>query len=139
MIGYIANIEDLTERNANFRQVLYSGTKLQLVLMSLAPGEEIGGEIHQDTDQFFRVEQGKGRIVIDGATHKMEAGDCAMVPAGTHHNLVCTGHQPLKIYTIYGPSHHRDQLIQKTKADADASHEAFEGRPTEQEPDVVRV
>ncbi|MGK2941896.1 MAG: cupin domain-containing protein [Immundisolibacter sp.] len=139
MIGYVANIKELTEDNTDFRCVLYSGSKLQLVLMSLDPGEEIGGEIHPETDQFFRVEEGKGRIVIDGVTHKFKAGDCAVVPAGTHHNLICTGHRALKLYTIYSPPHHRDQLVQKTKAEAEASDDAFEGHATEQAPPTVQA
>lgn len=139
MIGFHANIEELTEENANFRRVLYSGSKLQLVLMSLLPGEEIGGEIHADTDQFFRIEKGKGRVVIDGATHKIKAGDGFVVPAGAHHNVICTGHNSLKLYTIYGPPHHEDLLVQKTKAEADVSDETFGGQTTEQLPEVVRV
>lgn len=139
MIGYVANIADLTKENTNFRRVLYSGTKLQLVLMSLEPGTEIGGEIHPDTDQFFRIEGGKGRVVIDGTTHKVGPGDGFVVPAGTHHNVICTGHQPLKLYTVYGPPHHEDQLVQKTRAQADASDETFSGKGTEQAADVVRV
>lgn len=139
MIGYVANIEDLTEKNTDFRRVLYSGSKLQLVLMSVAPGQELGGEIHADTDQFFRIESGKGRIVIDGVTHKVGPGDCAVVPAGTHHNVICAGHDALKLYTIYGPPHHRDQLVQNTKAEADSSDEAFEGEATEHVAEVVRV
>jgi mannose-6-phosphate isomerase-like protein (cupin superfamily) len=139
MIGFVANIEELTQGNTDFRRVLYSGSRLQLVLMSLEPGEELGGEIHPETDQFFRIEAGKGRIVIDGVAHKVEPGDCAVVPAGTHHNLFCTGHEALKIYTIYGPSHHRDQLVQNTKAEADASEEAFEGAATEQLPPILQI
>lgn len=139
MIGFSGNIEELTEENTDFRRVLYSGTKLQLVLMSLAPGEEIGGEIHADTDQFFRFEDGEGRVVIDGNTHKVGPGAGVVVPAGAHHNVICTGHEALKLYTIYGPSHHQDQLVQKTKAEADVSEEAFEGTATEQVADVVRV
>lgn len=139
MIGYIGNIEKLTEENSNFRHVLYTGTKLQLVLMSIEPGKEIGGEIHTDTDQFFRIESGQGRLLIDSKTHKIKAGDGIVVPAGAHHNLICTGHEPLKIYTIYGPPHHEDQLIQKTKAEADASAETFEGHATEKADDVVRA
>jgi mannose-6-phosphate isomerase-like protein (cupin superfamily) len=139
MIGYKANIEEQTEANTNFRRVLYSGTKLQLVVMSLEPGEEIGGEIHADTDQFFRIEDGEGRFVIDGATHKIGAGDGVVVPAGAHHNVICTGHEALKLYTIYGPPHHQDLLVQKTKAKADASDEAFEGQATEPAAQVVRV
>jgi mannose-6-phosphate isomerase-like protein (cupin superfamily) len=139
MIGFAGNIEELTEENTNFRRVLYSGTKLQLVVMSLDPGQEIGGEIHSDTDQFFRIEDGKGRIVIDGTPHKIGPGDGVVVPAGAHHNVICTGHEPLRLYTIYGPPHHQDLLVQKTKAEADASDEAFEGHATEQTSDVVRV
>jgi mannose-6-phosphate isomerase-like protein (cupin superfamily) len=139
MNGYVANIEGLTEENTDFRRVLYSGAHLQLVLMSVAPGEELGGEIHADNDQFFRIEAGKGMIVIDGVTHKVKSGDCAVIPAGAHHNLICTGHEALKVYTLYGPPHHRDQLVQKTKADADASDEAFDGQTTEHVADTVRV
>jgi mannose-6-phosphate isomerase-like protein (cupin superfamily) len=139
MIGYCENIEKLAEENTDFRRVLYSGNKLQLVLMSIEPGSEIGGEIHADTDQFFRIEQGKGRAVIDGVTHKLEPGDGLVVPAGAHHNVICVGHVPLKLYTIYGPPHHQDQLVQNTKAEADASDETFEGQTTEQKADVVRV
>ena len=139
MIGYVANIEELTEDNTDFRRVLYSGSKLQLVVMSVMPGEELGGEIHADTDQFFRIEDGKGRIVIDGVTHKVKSGDGIVVPAGAHHNLICTGHHALKVYTIYGPPHHRDQLVQKTKADADGSDEVFTGKASEQVAAVMRV
>ena len=137
--GFAADIEELTEENTDFRRVLYSGGKLQLVLMSIGPGEEIGGEVHADTDQFFRIEDGKGRVVIEGVTHKVKAGDGIVVPAGAHHNVICTGHNPLKLYTIYGPPHHRDQLVQATKAEADASEETFDGQATEQLPDVVRA
>jgi mannose-6-phosphate isomerase-like protein (cupin superfamily) len=139
MDGYVANIEGLTEDNSDFRRVLYSGAHLQLVLMSVLPGEELGGEIHTDSDQFFRIEAGKGMIVIDGVTHKVKSGDCAVIPAGAHHNLICTGHDALKVYTLYGPAHHRDQLVQKTKADADASDEAFDGHTTEQAAKTMQV
>ena len=139
MIGYTVNIEEQTEANTDFRRVLYSGSRLQLVVMSVAPGEELGGEIHDDTDQFFRIESGKGRIVIDGVPHKVKAGDGVIVPAGAHHNVICTGHDALKLYTIYGPPHHRDQLVQKTKAEADASDEAFDGKATEHPADPVRI
>jgi mannose-6-phosphate isomerase-like protein (cupin superfamily) len=139
MIGYHGNIEELTEENTDFRRVLYSGSKLQLVLMSLAPGTETGGEIHSDTDQFFRVEDGEGRLVVDGTTHKISAGDGIVVPAGAHHNVICTGHDALKLYTIYGPAHHRDHLVQKTTAEADASDEEFDGMATEKTAEVVRI
>lgn len=134
MKGYISPIEDLTNQNASFRHVLYSGEHLQLVLMSLQPGEEIGSETHADTDQFFRIEQGQGRIVIDGACYRLRPGDVAIVPAGASHNLVCTGDAPLKLYTLYGPAHHMDKLVQRTKAEADRSSEAFDGIATEVPP-----
>ena len=107
--------------------------------MSLEPGTEIGGEIHADTDQFFRIEDGKGRVVIDGMPHKVGPGDGVVVPAGAHHNVICTGHEALKLYTLYGPPHHRDQLVQKTKAEADVSDEVFSGKATEHAAEVVRV
>jgi mannose-6-phosphate isomerase-like protein (cupin superfamily) len=127
MKGYFGNIEELTEENSDFRRVLYSGSKLQLVLMSVPPGDELGGEIHAETDQFFRIEEGKGMIVVDGVTHKVAEGDGVVIPAGAHHNVICTGHDALKLYTIYAPPKHRDGLVQKTKADAETSKEAFEG------------
>ena len=139
MKGFFASIEVLTEENTDFRRVLYSGSKLQLVLMSVPPGEELGGEVHSDTDQFFRIEDGKGVIVIDGVTHKVSEGDGIVVPSGAHHNVICTVHDALKLYTIYGPPHHRDGLVQKTRAEADASDEAFDGQTTEQATDPVTV
>lgn len=139
MNGYIANIEELTEENDDFRHVLYTGSNLQLVLMSVHRGEELGGEIHSDADQFFRVELGEGLLVIDGATHKIKPGDGIIIPAGAHHNLISTGHDTLKLYTIYSPPHHRDQLVQKTKAETDGSEEAFDGQTTEKTAEVVHV
>ena len=139
MIGYCGNIEGLTEENTNFRRVLYSGSKLQLVLMSIPPREDIGGEIHGDTDQFFRIEDGKGTFVIDGVTHKVTAGDGIVVPAGAYHNVICVGDKALKLYTIYGPPHHRDLLVQKTKGEAAALDEGFEGNTTEKVAGVVQV
>lgn len=100
-------------------------------------GEELDGENHAEADQFFRIEQGKVRIIIDGVTHKVKLGDCAVVPAGAYVNLFCTGHDPLKIYMIYGPSHHRDKLIQK--AEAADSDETFDAKAIEQAADVVRI
>jgi mannose-6-phosphate isomerase-like protein (cupin superfamily) len=99
--------------------------------MSLKPGEEIGEEVHKDRDQFFRIENGKVQIVIDGTTHKVKSDDAIVVPAGSRHNLINTGDKPLKLYTIYGPPNHLDQLIQVTKVDASKSREAFKGVTTE--------
>jgi mannose-6-phosphate isomerase-like protein (cupin superfamily) len=131
MKGFVDDIEKLAETNDDFRHVLYTGKHLQLVLMSLKPGEDIGDEVHNDRDQFFRVEKGKGEIVIDGTTHKIKSDDAIVVPAGARHNLINTGEKPLKLYTLYGPPNHLDQLVQVTKAEAIASKEAFAGATTE--------
>ena len=131
MKGFVDDIEELTQKNDDFRHVLYTGKHLQLVRMSLEPGEEIGDEVHKDRDQFFRVEKGKGEIVIDGTTHKIKSDDAIVVPAGARHNLINTGEKPLKLYTLYGPPNHLDQLVQVTKAEAIASKEAFAGATTE--------
>lgn len=131
MKGFADNIEKLTEENDNFRQVLYTGQNIQLVLMALLPGEEIGAEIHEDRDQFFRFETGTGEVLIDGVVNNVKADDGVIVPAGAKHNVVNTGSEPLRLYTIYGPPEHLDGTINKTKADAEASHEHFDGRTTE--------
>jgi mannose-6-phosphate isomerase-like protein (cupin superfamily) len=131
MKGFIENIEQLTENNDNFRQVLYTSKNLQLVLMKMEPGEEIGEEIHEDRDQFFRIEVGQGEIWIDGVVNKVKADDGIIVPAGAKHNVVNSGPGPLKLYTIYGPPEHREGTVHPTKADADADHEHFDGRTTE--------
>jgi mannose-6-phosphate isomerase-like protein (cupin superfamily) len=131
MKGFIADIEELTEENSDFRRVLYTGKKLQLVLMAIAAGGEIGEEVHNDRDQFFRVEEGKGEVVIDGQRTKIEGDDAIIVPAGARHNIVNTGDKPLQLYTIYAPPEHRDGTVHATKADADASKEHFDGKTTE--------
>ncbi len=131
MKGYLADIETLTEENTAFRKVLYTGHNLQLVLMSLTPGQDIGMETHATHDQFFRIEKGHGEIVIDGARQKIKGGDGLVVPAGAKHNLVNTGDKRLRLYTIYGPPNHIDQLVEETKAEADASSEVFTGVTSE--------
>ena len=131
MKGFVDDIEELTEDNKDFRRVLYTGQKLQLVLMTLQPGEEIGGEVHADTDQFFRVEKGKGEVVIDGKTTKIKSDTAIIIPAGTRHNIKNTGDKPLKIYTLYAPPEHIDGTVHATKADAEAAHEHFDGKTTE--------
>lgn len=131
MKGFITDIEERTEANKDFRHVLYTGKNLQLVLMSLKPGQDIGQETHKKHDQFFRIEKGKGKLIIDGVTHKLKSGAGILVPAGATHNLINTGDKPMKIYTIYGPPNHVDQLVQATKAVAEASSEHFDGKPTE--------
>lgn len=131
MKGFVDDIGRLTAENADFRHVLYTGHHLQLVLMTLAPGEEIGAEVHGDGDQFFRVEAGEGEIEIDGATRHVSAEFAMVVPAGARHNLRCTGDAPLRLYTVYGPPQHRDGVRFATKAEAEASHEHFDGGATE--------
>ncbi|MCD6680558.1 MAG: cupin domain-containing protein [Burkholderiaceae bacterium] len=131
MKGFVDDIEDLTEDNTDFRRVLYTGKHMQLVLMSLAPGEEIGEEVHDDGDQFFRVEEGSGEVVIDGKTHPIEDDIAVIVPAGARHNVRNTGDEPLRLYTIYSPPEHVDGTIHATKAEADASDEHFDGKTSE--------
>lgn len=131
MKGFVEDIEELTEDNDHFRRVLYTGKHLQLVLMALKPGEEIGEEVHAGHDQFFRVEKGKGEVVIDGTRTKIKGDDAIIVPAGARHNVVNTGDKPLKLYTLYGPPKHRDGVVRATKAEAEASEEHFDGKTTE--------
>ncbi len=131
MKGFVDNIEKLTEENGDFRRVLYTGHNLQLVLMAIRPGGEIGEEVHEDRDQFFRVESGEGEIWIDGACHKVKADDAMIVPQGARHNVVSTGTEPLRLYTIYGPPEHIDGTIHRTREEADAASEHFDGRTTE--------
>lgn len=131
MKGFVANIERLTEENEDFRRVLYTGHNLQLVLMALRPGEEIGEEVHEDRDQFFRVETGEGEVWIDGVCHKVRADDGIIVPQGARHNVISRGTELLRLYTIYGPPEHVDGTVHATCADASAAHEHFDGRTTE--------
>jgi mannose-6-phosphate isomerase-like protein (cupin superfamily) len=131
MQGFVANIEDLTVNNTDFRRVLYTGKYLQLVLMTLKPGEEIGEEVHEDHDQFFRVESGAGEVRIDGKATPIKDDDAVIVPAGARHNVVNTGDAPLALYTLYGPPEHREGVIRRTKAEAEASEEHFDGTTTE--------
>ncbi|WP_091743303.1 cupin domain-containing protein [Phenylobacterium immobile] len=131
MKGFVEDIEDLTEDNKDFRRVLYTGKHLQLVLMALRPGEEIGEEIHADHDQFFRVEKGKGEVWIDGERTKIKSDDAILVPAGAKHNVVNTGDKALKLYTLYGPPDHKDGVVHASKADAEAAEEHFDGTTTE--------
>jgi mannose-6-phosphate isomerase-like protein (cupin superfamily) len=131
MKGFVENIEELTRGNTDFRRVLYTGKFLQLVLMALKPGEEIGEEVHEDHDQFFRVESGAGEVVIDGVRTAVKDDDAIIVPAGARHNVINTGDTPLTLYTLYGPPDHRDGVVHATKAVADASDEHFDGSTTE--------
>lgn len=130
MRGFVDDIEKLTEDNDDFRRVLYTGKNLQLVLMAIKPGEEIGEEVHNDRDQFFRVEKGKGEIVIDGVVSRIKSDIAMIVPAGARHNVRNNGEKVLRLYTLYAPPEHRDRTIHATKAEADASSEHFDGKTT---------
>lgn len=131
MKGFIDNIEKLTEQNHQFRRVLYTGNNLQLVLMTIQPGDEIGDEVHDDRDQFFRIEAGEGEVWIDGVCNRIKADDGVVVPQGARHNVVNRGADPLRLYTIYGPPEHIDGTVHATRADATAAHEHFDGKTTE--------
>ena len=127
-----SNIEKVSLKNENFRKVIYSGKHLQVVLMSLKPGEEIGLETHASTDQFFRFEGGKGKCIIDGNEYKVENGDAIVIPAGSKHNVINTDSvEEFKMYTIYAPPQHKDGLINATKKDAETSDVKFDGKTTE--------
>lgn len=123
MKGFIGDIEEQTEANRDFRRVLFTGPRMQLVVMALQPGEELGEEVHISTDQYFRVEEGKGRIWMDGTEAAIEGDMAIIVPAGTRHNIKNTGHKPLKLYTLYAPPQHPDGTVHRTKADAAAAVE----------------
>jgi mannose-6-phosphate isomerase-like protein (cupin superfamily) len=131
--GYCDDIEKATVENEDFRRVLYTGEHMQLVLMTLQPGDEIGEEVHPDRDQFFRIEEGEGAIDIDVRANLVEVDFAVIVPAGARHNVRNTGSGPLRLYTLYSPPEHKDQVVQATKAEADARHhdEEWEGETTE--------
>lgn len=125
MKGYVANIEQLSLQNSYFRQVLYTDTRLQLVVMSLKPNEDIGEEVHQ-LDQFIRVEKGEGKAVLDGEESVLQDGSVVIIPAGTKHNIINTSSsEPLKLYTLYAPPNHKDGIIHKTKEEAEADEEHY--------------
>lgn len=131
MKGFVQDIEKATRENSDFRRVLYTGPNSQLVLMSLKPGEEIGMEVHEDNDQFFRFEEGSAKVIIDGNEYAIHEDWAVVVPAGANHNVINVGDKELKMYTIYSPAHHRDQVIHHTKVEAMADDESFDGTTTE--------
>ncbi|MGD0328279.1 MAG: cupin domain-containing protein [Minisyncoccia bacterium] len=128
MKGYVTHIEQATKENTDYRRVLYTAKHSQLVLMSLAPGEEIGNEVHH-LDQFFRFESGQGKVVLDGVEHTVKDGDSVIVPEGAWHNVINTGSDDLKLYTLYSPPNHKDGTVHATKADEQEEH--FDGKTTE--------
>lgn len=131
MHGYVANIEQLTKENSLFRRVLYTSQHLQLVVMSIPVGGNIGEEVH-DLDQFLRIESGEGKVILNGEEHLLRDGDVIIVPQGTVHNILNTSPNiPLQMYTLYGPPNHKDGTIHSTKADAEVNEEPFDGKTTE--------
>jgi mannose-6-phosphate isomerase-like protein (cupin superfamily) len=130
MKGYVKDIGSIATANADFRRVLYTAVNCQLVVMTLKPQEDIGAEVHR-LDQFFRVEQGRGEAVLDGVRTAIQAGYAVVVPAGARHNIINTGTEPLKLYTIYAPPNHRDGVVHRTRADAEADTEHFDGKTSE--------
>ena len=132
MKGFKSNIEEDTLVNSNFRKVLYTSKHSQLVLMSLKPNEEIGEETHPDNDQFFRIEAGQGKCIIDGNEYQIKDGDAIVVPAGAKHNIINADNKTeLKMYTIYSPAHHKDGIVRATKKEAEQDEAEFDGTTTE--------
>lgn len=132
MKGFKSNIEKDTLKNKNFRKVLYTAKHMQLVLMTLQPGEDIGVEVHKKNDQFFRFEGGTGKVIIDGNSYRVKDGDAVIIPWGSKHNIINTGKdEPLKMYTIYAPPHHKDGIVRATKKEAIENEEEFDGKTTE--------
>jgi mannose-6-phosphate isomerase-like protein (cupin superfamily) len=133
MTGWVGNIEEATLGNTSFRTVLHTGTALQLTVMCLEPGEEIGVEMHDHRDQFLRVESGRARVTLGPArdevaeTHDLRDDWAVVVPGGTWHNVVNTGDEPLRLYSLYAPPEHPDGTVHRTKADADAAEAAEHG------------
>ncbi|AIZ65520.1 cupin (plasmid) [Hymenobacter sp. DG25B] len=130
--GFHTNIERATRANRNFRQVLYTGRHMQLVLMSLKPGEEIGSEVHQGHDQFFRFEGGTGKCIINGHSYPVTDGDVIVAPAGSTHNVINTdATKALQLYTIYAPPQHQDGIVRATKQEAEGNEAPFNGKTSE--------
>lgn len=129
--GFHTHIEKLTNDNTAFRHVLYTGAHMQLVLMTLGVAEEIGAEVHADNDQFFRFESGLGTVIINDTEYHVGDGDAVVVPAGAQHNVMNTGSEPLKFYTIYAPAHHKDGIVRVTKQEAMDNEAEFDGVTTE--------
>jgi mannose-6-phosphate isomerase-like protein (cupin superfamily) len=131
MRGYVANIENDSLENKDFRRVLYTAKNTQLVLMSIRAKEDIGEETHT-LDQFIRVEAGQGTAILDGVKHRISDGFAVVIPAGTKHNIVNDSEsEELKLYTLYSPPEHRDGTVHRTKSDALSHEEHFDGKTSE--------
>lgn len=118
MKGYVADIEKETLENENFRRVLYTDERVQLVVMSLLPQEDIGEEVH-NLDQFIRIERGEGKSVLDGEENALSGSSVVIIPAGVRHNIINTGSEAMKLYTLYAPPNHAPGTVHPTKADAE--------------------
>ena len=128
MSGYLIDIEQKTLENENFREVLFTASHSQLVVMSLRPGEEIGLETHDEIDQFIRIEAGTGKALLNGEEKALADGSAVVIPAGTEHNVINTSQsEALKLYTIYSPPEHPDRTVHKTKAEADEYEKEHHG------------
>jgi len=131
MNGYVVHIEEVTEKNENFRTVLYTAPHSQLVVMHLQPSEGIGEEVHT-LDQFIRIEEGKGKAILNGTEYDIEDGFAVVIPSGVKHNIINTSpDSPMKLYTVYSPANHKDGTVHATKAEAEAQEEHFDGVTTE--------
>lgn len=128
MKGFITHIEQETVENTAYRRVLYTAKHLQLVVMSIEPGDEIGEEVHE-LDQFIRIEQGEAKVILDGVEHHIEDDFAVIIPQGTTHNVINTGTTVLKLYSIYTPPEHKDGIVHETKAGEQEEH--FNGKTTE--------
>ena len=128
MKGYVGNIEQETLNNENYRKVLYTANKSQLVVMTIQPGDEIGEETH-DLDQFIRIEAGEALVTLDGVEHRLEDDWAVVIPAGTKHNVVNNGNEALRLYSVYSPPEHKDGTVHVTKVDDKEEH--FDGVTTE--------
>src|SRR6476619_1443511 len=130
MKGYVHSIEKAARHNKTFRTVLYTAKNCQLVVMSLKPGQDIGAEVHK-LDQFFRVEEGEGKAMLDGVEHQIKPGFAVVVPSGARHNIINGPSGPMRLYTLYAPPNPHDGVVHATKADAEADDEHFDGKTTE--------
>lgn len=128
MKGYIGNIEQETKENSDYRRVLYTAKNSQLVVMNIQPGDEIGEEVHE-LDQFIRIESGEGKAIMDGVEHLLEDDYAIVIPAGMSHNVINTGTEELKLYSIYSPAEHKNGTVHRTKADEKEEH--FDGETSE--------
>lgn len=131
MKGFVTNIEQASLENEDFRRVIYTAKHCQLVVMAILAGEDIGEEVH-DVDQFIRIEEGEGMSILDGVERNLTDGSVVVIPAGVRHNIKNTSDsEALKLYTLYAPPHHKDGTVHKTKEEALADDEHFDGVTTD--------